>query len=237
MLHGRPPGTPSPCGCPPRRMGQRVHMQEVQPHWATGKGLRKVGSIQLVGQLSHFSLCQGLASHAVREENIATPRTFAGGPQDWHLEAAMEYPVLCRCPDSKQLGSVPIQLHPSFEKLACFLADRSTARKGVSIFVCRSNSDLQRRLIICVWVAKPLLAAAAAAAAAWGLLASGKTSSAAGPALGWDLWAVGIWPGPAEGLRGSQDRSRDARENCTVKNLWKEQLVDAQTGSWPRHPS
>lgn len=128
-----------------------------------------------------------------------------------------------------------MQLHPSFKKLARFLADRSTARKGVSIFVCRSKSDLRRRLIICVWVAKPLLAAAAAAA--WGLLASGKTSSAAGPALGWDLWAVGIWPGPAEGLRGSQDRSRDARENCTVKNLWKEQLVDAQTGSWPRHPS
>jgi len=99
--------------------------------------------------------------------------------------------------------------------------------------VCRSNSDLRTRLIICVWEAKPLLAAAAA----WGLLSSGKTSLAAGPALAWDLRAVSVWPGPAEELWGSQGHSHDTGENCTIKNLQKEQPVDAQTRSWPRHQS
>lgn len=82
-----------------------------------------------------------------------------------------------------------------------------------------------------VRVAKHLLAAVAAQH----LLASGKTSGTAESALGWDLQAVGIWPGPAEEIRRSQDHSDGAGENCAIKNQQKEKLVDVQTGSWPWH--
>ena len=78
MLHGPPPGTPSLCRCPSRRMGQGVHMQECNLAGPQGRGLRRVGSIRLVGQMSHFSLCQGLASHALERGAHSTPRTFAG---------------------------------------------------------------------------------------------------------------------------------------------------------------
>lgn len=170
-----------------------------------------------------------------REEHIAPLCVFPGGPQDWHLDAGTKYPVLCGCSDSSSWNlSQSSSTHHLKNSLAFLQIDQQQGRE-FPLSLRGSNSDLWTRLIICVWVAKPLLAAAAAAA--WGPLPSGKTSSAAGPALGWDLQVVSMWLGPAEDLQGSQDRSCDTGENGTVKNLRKEQLVDAQTGSWPRHPS
>lgn len=200
-------------------------MQEVQPQ---GRGLRRVGSIWPVGQMSYLSLCQGSASHALERGAHRTPPHIFWGSSGLASQYSNEISCLMWVSRLQQLGSISIQPHPSFKNLA------QQQGREFPLFVCWSNSDLWRREIICVWVARSLLAPAAATA--WGLLASGKTS-AAGPALGWDLKVVSIWPGPTEELWGSQDHSCDAKENCTMKNLQKEQLVDVQTGSWPRHSS
>lgn len=59
-----------------------------------------MGSLQLVGQMSHFSLFQDFSSHALEKGAHNTLCTFTGGPQDWHIDAGAKYPVLCVCPDS-----------------------------------------------------------------------------------------------------------------------------------------
>ena len=165
MLHGPPPGTPSLCRCPSRKMGQGVHMQECNLAGPQGRGLRRVGSIWLVGQMSHFSLCQGLASHALERGAHSTPRTFAEVLRTGisMQQQCQDNPVLCGCHDSSSwVLSQSSSTHRLKNSLTFLRIDQ---RQGweFPLFVCRSNSDLWRRLTICVWVAKPLLAAAAAA--------------------------------------------------------------------------
>lgn len=115
--------------CPPRRMGQGVHIQRSAPL----PGLRRVGSIRLVGQMSHSSLCQGLASHALERGARSTPPHLCWGSSGLASRCSNKIPCLTWVSRLQQLGSVPIQLHPSFKKVTHFLADISTARKGVSI--------------------------------------------------------------------------------------------------------
>lgn len=184
----------------------------------TQGGIQEGGEHSGGGQMSHFSLFQDSSSHALERGAHNTLYTFTGGHRDWHINAGTKYPVLC--PDSSNHpGSILSQLHfpLKLEKgfLQSFLTGRSTARKGVSIPCVLVQLCTVKQPHV-VWAAKSFLASA------WDLTAPDKTFLAAGPALG-----------SCYGL--DQLRSFGGARNCTIKNPGKEQLVNAQTRSWPWH--
>lgn len=187
--------------------------------WEMTQGRIQEGGEHLgAGSEVSFLLLPGLFQPCSGERSTQHPLHIHWGSSGLAYQCRNKMP--CLVSRLQQSGSILTQLHPSLKKLEKgflqhFLADRSTARKGVSI-PCVLVQLCTAEQPDVVWAAKTLLASA------WDLTAPGKTCLAAGPALG-----------SCYGL--DQLRSFGGARNCSLKNLRKEQLVNAQTGSWPWH--